>query len=403
MSDTIDITSLISRVFTSPFITTYLPQALLVNYAASHTSSGSIARWTCFFAMVGLYLTQVYRHIYLNSPISDTWVASACGGMGFWNCVTFFDRLIGRGWDYEHYYPKGKSPSGETQYKGSRKEFANEAIASPRGVGTWWEVKGVPAEWSSKMSREWFCVSRGLMVVPFWILYNMLVDTIYSEPYRQKSFHLGIHETWVRELEVRAMTTFNFFTRLYLAMNLFVLAGTIIGCLFDGDSFKTAKPLYGNIQDAYSLRRFWGSFWHQNLRSGLEGTSNFVVHRILRLPHRGLVQRYAKVFWSFALSGLFHVANDLALCIPIRETGAMSFFLLQACGFVLEDGVQALWRKFFGKPNMIFARVIGYSWTAIYLSITAAQWIYPANRYLTKEGTYLTWSCIYPVFVDTRM
>ncbi|KAK1042997.1 hypothetical protein LTR74_018470, partial [Friedmanniomyces endolithicus] len=343
MSDTTNITSLISRVFTSPFITIYLPQALLVNYAASYTSRGSITRWVCFLAIIGLYMAQVYRHCWLDSPVSNTWVASAAGGMGFWNIVTFGDRLLCRGWDYDHYYPKDKVASGKTQFQGSRKEFANEAIASPRGVGAWWEVKGVPAAWSSKMTKEWFWVSRGPMVVAFWIAYNLFVDVIYSERYGHKSFVLGAHESFAREFEVRAMTTFNFFTRLWLAMNLFVLLGTIVGSFFDGESFERAKPLYGSIEQAYTLRRFWGTFWHQNLRSGLEGTSNFIVHRMLRLPRRGLLQRYAKVFWSFALSGMFHVANDLALGIPFRETGAIPFFLLQGCGFVLEDSVQAVW------------------------------------------------------------
>ena len=207
---TIPITSLLSRIFTSPFLTIYLPQTLLVNYAASHTSRGSVTRWTCFLAVVSLYMAQVYRFCWLGSPISNTWVASTAGGMGVWNCVTFFDCLIARGWDYEHYYPNDRIASGGTQYKGSRKEFANEAIASPRGVGAWWEVKGVPSGRVGRMTKEWFCVSRGLMVVAFWISYNISVDVIYSERYGRKTFVLGGHDSFARELEVRAMTTFDF-------------------------------------------------------------------------------------------------------------------------------------------------------------------------------------------------
>ena len=115
------------------------------------------------------------------------------------------------------------------------------------------------------------------------------------------------------------------------------------------------------------------TFWHQNLRSGLEGTGNFIIHRVLRLPHRGLVQRYAKVFWSFAVSGVLHVTNDIALGIPLSESGAMSFFLLQGCGFVLEDSVQAVWRGYFETETGSFARMAGYVWTALYLSWTAPQ------------------------------
>lgn len=249
---------LASRVCTSPFLTVYLPQGLLANYAASHTSRGSITRWACFLVATSLYGAQLYRFWWLDSPISDTWVASAAGGMGFWNLVTFFDRLIGRGWDYEHYYPPGRSPSGGTQYKGSRKDFAGEAVGNPRGTGTWWEVKGVPQQWTGKPSTRWFCVTRGLMVVTFWVAYNVLVDVMYSERYGHQAFVLGGHDTFARELEVRAMTFFNFFARLYLAMNLFVLAAVVMGCLFDEDGLKTTKPLFGSISQTYTLRLFWG-------------------------------------------------------------------------------------------------------------------------------------------------
>ena len=41
-------------------------------------------------------------------------------------------------------------------------------------------------------------------------------------------------------------------------MNLFVLTATIVGCLFDEESFKAAKPLFGSIEQAFTLRLFWG-------------------------------------------------------------------------------------------------------------------------------------------------
>lgn len=98
-----------------------------------------------------------------------------------------------------------------------------------------------------------------------------------------------------------------------------------------------------------------------------------------------------------------HLANDIALGIPVSETGAMSFFLLQACGFMLEDSVQAIWHRYFSARTGTFERLVGYVWTAAFLSWTAAPWLYPANRLLTKDGTYLKWDLAWPVFVDARM
>lgn len=261
MSGLID---LIARILTSPLVCTYAPQALIINFAAAKTDRGSNSRLACFIAVVGIYVAQLRRLCWLRQPISHTWVAAAAGGLGFWNCVTFFDRLIARAWDYEHYYPPAKPKSGrqgksETTFRGTRAEFANEAVASARGVGTWWEVKGVPANRTKKLTRAWFCASRGIAIIFCWFAYNALVEVLFSERYGKTAFALDVHETWLRELEVRVMTTWNHYTRLYLAMNLFTMLAMVVSCLIDGgETLRNSKPLFGAISDSYTLRLFWG-------------------------------------------------------------------------------------------------------------------------------------------------
>lgn len=246
----------VSRIFASPFTTLFLPQALVANYAATHTTRGSLSRWSCFVALVAIYMIELYRHWWLASPICDTWVASSVGGMAFWNCVTFFDRLLIRDWDYEHYYPKAGSNNGMTQFKGSRQSFAAEVIASPRGAGTWWEVTNVPPPWSGRMTKEWFILSRSFMALVCWISHNMLVDVMYSNRYG--SFVLNDHGSLARELEVRIVSFFSSWIRLYLAGNAFHLAGTLVACVFDEDHFNTARPMFGSIKRASTLRGIWG-------------------------------------------------------------------------------------------------------------------------------------------------
>lgn len=253
---------LLSRILTSPFLTTYLPQIVVSNYAAGYTPRRSVRRWLCFLVVIGIYVAQVHRLWWRGSPISHTWVAAAAGGLGFWNCVTFFDRLLVRGWDYEDYPPAivadGKPKRSSRKFNGSRTQFANEAIGSARGVGTWWEVKGVAPGFGEGMTMEWYCLSRGPMLVACWLSYNALVEVLFSERYGNGAFVIGGQQSFARELEVRVMATFNHFTRLYLAMNLFTMLGTIVTCCFDRSSLKATKPLFGSLKDAYTLRLFWG-------------------------------------------------------------------------------------------------------------------------------------------------
>lgn len=127
------------------------------------------------------------------------------------------------------------------------------------------------------------------------------------------------------------------------------------------------------------------------------------MHQVQGLPKHGYLQRYEKVFWSFALSGVLHLANDIGLGVPLSESGAMSFFVLQAVGFVLEDTFQAAWHKYVRKETGIFEKVVGYLWTALYVSWTAPRWIYPESMHLTKESTLLKLDFAKPVFVDARL
>lgn len=98
-----------------------------------------------------------------------------------------------------------------------------------------------------------------------------------------------------------------------------------------------------------------------------------------------------------------HLANDLALGITFRESKAMSFFLLEGLGLLIESCMQAAWQKLVRKDTGKLEKVAGYLWITLYLSWTGARWIYPANRVLTKEGSLLKWDFAYPIFVDTRV
>ena len=44
------------------------------------------------------------------------------------------------------------------------------------------------------------------------------------------------------------------------------------------------RPLFGSLADAYTLRGFWGSFWHQLLRRRFTTLSNYITYQVLQLP-----------------------------------------------------------------------------------------------------------------------
>ena len=129
--------------------------------------------------------------------------------------------------------------------------------------------------------------------------------------------------------------------------------------------------------------------WHQSLRGMVDGLSDFVAHSILCLRKGTLTARYSKIFLAFFFSGIFHIAWDHGAGIPMRESGAMQFFLTQAFGITLEDAFQAAYYWLSGKQRPSEApflhRLFGYIWLILFLTWSMPVWIFPTLRY-TRVG-----------------
>lgn len=141
--------------------------------------------------------------------------------------------------------------------------------------------------------------------------------------------------------------------------------------------------------------------WHQNLRAGVEGASNFLSHDVLQLPHHGLLQRYTKIFFSFATSGVMHVFADMGGGISMRQTGALHFFCMQALGIMMEDGVQAVYQQYFtttdGGISEMVGRGVGYAWVLFFIVWTSPVWVFPALLNMRKEDALLSLDAVKPL------
>ena len=139
--------------------------------------------------------------------------------------------------------------------------------------------------------------------------------------------------------------------------------------------------------------------WHQTLRSGLQGFSEFTTHDVLQLPHQGLLQRYTKIFCSFALSGTMHIFADAGGGLSMSQSGALHFFCIQALGIMIEDGVQAIWRDRFRSTTGRFERVVGYAWVLFFLVWTSPVWVFSVSLNMRKEDAMLSFDALKTLFV----
>ena len=130
----------------------FLSSSILSAKIATHTSRGSLTRYAAvpiLTLIAWLYLQSLRSH-----SGSTGWIAIASTGGVFWIIASFINKLILKGWDYEHYQPTDHKAKDFTKdgpemqrlgkYPGTRKEFGSEVTGRPRGAGLWWEVKNVP-------------------------------------------------------------------------------------------------------------------------------------------------------------------------------------------------------------------------------------------------------------------
>ncbi|KAB5522123.1 membrane bound O-acyl transferase family-domain-containing protein [Coniochaeta sp. 2T2.1] len=141
------------------------------------------------------------------------------------------------------------------------------------------------------------------------------------------------------------------------------------------------RPLFGSVFEIYSLRNFWGKFWHQMYRDLITDPAHVIAHDVLGLPARGLVTKYVKLLVAVLVSAFFHLLIDLGNGHTWSESQAFYFYTVQALGVMVEDAVVALWTRCFGKPDPKsrlagMQRHVGAVWLWAFMAWTVPSWMY---------------------------
>ena len=142
-------------------------------------------------------------------------------------------------------------------------------------------------------------------------------------------------------------------------------------------------------------------FWHQHLRRTFTSLAAFLTHSVLRLRKHSLPARYVHLSLVFFLSGLLHTLTEVTAhnggsgqaTISLSESQCMRFFLTQAVGIMVEDGVQEMVkgvRLLVKKPSeeksTVYDRMIRRVWLILFWGWSTPAIIYPAARLSTGKG-----------------
>ncbi|GAD92916.1 hypothetical protein NFIA_100450 [Paecilomyces variotii No. 5] len=279
----------------------------------------------------------------------------------------------------------------------ARFDGAMKLVQGTRGIGTSWQVKGTPphpAFYGPKRrspDRGVF-VSRQLFILIWQYLFLDAVSTTFMGmsiedrvremgPGTEMLFWNATPEQWMRKFKI-GVIGWLVVCRLLIDSTYRLISVIAVG--LGGSSPELWPPFFSSMWEAYTIRGFWGTFWHQGLRWTLTSWASLITRTILRLPRPSLVERYLHLFLAFSVSGLIHVACDLGSSIPLERSGAMRFFCSFAFGIMVEDAVQEAWRQLTGnraeksEDVPIWKKAVGLVWVAAFLTFVTPFYAYPS-------------------------
>jgi len=137
--------------------------------------------------------------------------------------------------------------------------------------------------------------------------------------------------------------------------------------------------LYGDPAESYTLRRFWGKFWHRIVYRPYTAYGALITQGVLKIPRHSPVNRVLVNFLVFFFSGIVHALVTLQLGFRCGIWQDIAWFCANFVGIMVEDGVQSAVLKAFkvrGRYQFYF-RMIGYMWVFGFFFWSVPKWQYP--------------------------
>ncbi|KAH6682843.1 hypothetical protein B0J14DRAFT_574456 [Halenospora varia] len=129
--------------------------------------------------------------------------------------------------------------------------------------------------------------------------------------------------------------------------------------------------MYGNIKDAYSIGRYWGTCWHKLPYGGYVNIAKIISEKWLKLSRKGMVGKLVVNFLVFAMSGMVHALLQKKLGYSCGNWPEFLWWIGNFCVVVLEVAVQKVvadlrialrWKRY-----EVFDRTLGYVWVFLFM------------------------------------
>ncbi|KAL7914496.1 hypothetical protein GGI35DRAFT_434507 [Trichoderma velutinum] len=245
-----------------------------------------------------------------------------------------------------------------------------------RRIGTKWQIK-TPAstEDGSISGRVRFILKRLDVLVACYLVIDLCAAGPPPDRHmitREKQTISYLLAATSEDIGFRVITTIVFLINAALGV-IGVHSLLAIVAVLCGDQPQSWPHIWqGWPSQAYSVRRFWGNYYHQGLRKALTGPADWMIDSVL--PRGSLISRYSRLALAFFLSAMLHHQAERS------ETGQLIFFSSQALGIMLEDTVHKLYNFSPIQLPRPIEYALGYLWVLVWLVFLVPYWSYSTMR-----------------------
>ena len=213
----------------------------------------------------------------------------------------------------------------------------------------------------------------------YTIIYSLLLQLSYEDFHPSKQSYLRrLRTVTIRETYLRSWMVFNFvwssWAMFTATHDILAFAHVAIGI----DEPEDWPRLYGSIFETYSIRRFWGKFWHHLVQRSYGAYGSLLSQKILRLSPGSFADRTCANFSVFLISGIVHDSITVQLGFTCGYWEDVAFFVMCHVALLVEEGVQCAASRAIGQTwqKGWIGRLLGYTWVFGFLF-----WVLPKHQY----------------------